>query len=105
LIGWMRQWNMTAPLNQRVQFFGFDMQFPGAGMDTVAAFMGRVDPADSASVLGHYNCLTPYRNHGRNSDRPASEYAALSNDVRTSCRSAAQEVFDFISNRRAAFES
>jgi erythromycin esterase len=105
LILWMREWNVTAPSNQKVQFLGFDMQFPGTAMDTVAAFLGRVAPADSASVLTRYDCLIPYRNHGRNFDRPASEYAALSSDVRSSCRSAAQEVHDFIRDRRTPFES
>jgi hypothetical protein len=64
LVKWMREWNVSAPASQRVQFVGFDMQFPGAAMDTVAAFVARVDSANTAFVSQKYACLVPYRNRG-----------------------------------------
>jgi erythromycin esterase len=97
LIEWMRQWNVTAPASRRVQFLGFDMQYPGAAMDSVAAFVGRVDPANLSFVAGRYACFAPYRNNGAVFSQSQTAYAALPQAERDACHRALQEVFALIS--------
>jgi erythromycin esterase len=105
LILWMRQWNTSASPSQRVQFVGFDMQFPGAAMDTVASFVGRVDPAMSAFVSNRYSCLALYRNTGSRFARAASAYAALPASQREACHQGLQEVFSLIGANGASYRS
>jgi len=96
LIGWMRQWNLAAPEGRRVRFVGFDMQYPGAAMDSVAAFVDRVDPAKASVVSGKYACMAPYRNYGAQFQNPPSAYATLAQTERDACRRSLQEVFDLL---------
>ncbi|HSU16987.1 erythromycin esterase family protein [Longimicrobium sp.] len=54
LMEWMRAYNASG--RGRVEFWGFDMQFPGVAADSVRAFVARADPAflpqaDSASAI------------------------------------------------------
>jgi erythromycin esterase-like protein len=100
LIAWMRQWNTTAPASRRVQFLGFDIQYPGAALDTVAAFIGRVDPDFATYVSGRYQCIAPYRNFGATFSRSWEEYTPLSQSVHDACRRSLQEVFDLLDSRR-----
>ena len=103
LILWMRQWNVSAPAGQRVQFLGFDMSAPGAAMDTVASFIGRVDSANAGFVSSRYACLAPYRNHGLQVGQPTTVYAALSGSERAACHQALAEVFALISADSVAY--
>jgi erythromycin esterase len=66
LIAWLRQWNQDHPAKQ-VGFYGFDLQYPGAAIDSVINFLGRADPSIVASVDSEYDCLDGYRNdsHGQ----------------------------------------
>jgi len=98
LIQWMRQWNLSASPSQRVQFLGFDMQFPGAALDTVANFISRVDPSHSVLVNGKYACIAPYRNIGAAFAHLSSEYAALPADSVAACRQAVKDVFDLLNS-------
>ena len=103
MIQWMRAWNATAPANQRVQFLGFDMQFPGAAMDSVAAFIARVDPSRSSLVDSNYTCLLPYRNHGANFVYPITQFAALPASIQATCAAGLQQVYDTIDGSQAAY--
>lgn len=103
-VRWMREWNTGRPAADRVQFVGFDMQFPGAPMDTVAAFVSRVDSAARPFVDQRYTCLVPFRDVAGRFSRPASQYAALPSPDRAACRMGLQEVFDTITARRGAYE-
>lgn len=92
----MRAWNVTAPANQRVQFLGFDMQYPGAAIDSVAAFIGRVHPPRSSAVSANYACLVPYRNNGPTFTSAATQYAALSASTKAACAAGLQQVYSLI---------
>jgi erythromycin esterase-like protein len=105
MIQWMRQWNTTAPASQRVQFLGFDMQYPGAAMDSVAAFITRVDPARSNIVSANYTCLGPYRNHAQTLGTPLSVYASQSASTKASCAAGLQQVYDMIDSSRTAYQA
>ncbi|MEJ2184976.1 MAG: erythromycin esterase family protein [Gemmatimonadota bacterium] len=105
MIEWMRQWNLTAPADQRVRFRGFDMQAPGLAMDIVTAFIGDVDPANASFVADRFPCLADYRNHGHVWPSPATAYADLPASVREACRAGLQEVFDLLESHRADYEA
>jgi erythromycin esterase len=105
MIEWMRQWNAGAAPSQRVQFLGFDMQTPGASMDSVAAFIGRVDPGQSNFVANRYACLAPYRNHGPTPGASASQYALSSPSTKADCAAGLQAVHDLIQSSSAAYQA
>ncbi|MEO7456555.1 MAG: erythromycin esterase family protein [Gemmatimonadaceae bacterium] len=98
MIQWMRQWNAGSPLSRRVQFLGFDMQFPGEAMDSVQAFATSLNPADSAFVALRFNCMNPYRNRGRlQADLNGAFYAEkVSASEQAACKAGLQQVYDLI---------
>jgi erythromycin esterase len=81
------------------------MQYPGTAMDSVQAFIGRVDPADSTFVSQRYECLGPYRNHGPRVDRAPSDYAALPSETRSACAAGLQDVYDLMAAHSASYEA
>jgi erythromycin esterase len=104
MVLWMRAWNARAPADRKVQFLGFDMQFPGAAMDSVLAFVRRVAPSDTAFVTDRYACLSAFRNRGAVPGyRPPNQagYAAQPFALRADCRRALTEVHDRVRDRRA----
>ncbi len=105
LIAWMRQWNSTASASQRVQFSGIDMQFPGASMDSVAAFIARVDPASSSVVDDRFSCILPFRNHFQLFAQQAIVYAARDAAAKAACAANLQSVYDLIASKRASYEA
>ncbi|HKP76037.1 MAG TPA: erythromycin esterase family protein [Longimicrobiaceae bacterium] len=52
LVDWMRAWNESG--RGRVEFVGYDMQDPRLPMDSVHAFLSRVDPAYLAAADSAY---------------------------------------------------
>jgi len=104
MITWMRQWNSTAPASQRVQFLGFDMQYPGASMDSVAAFIARVDPASSDFVSDRFSCIVPFRNHFQTPGQQPTAYASRDTATKAACAADLQSVYDLISGKRATYE-
>ena len=105
LIEWMRAWNQTAPADRKVQFVGFDMQAPGAAMDTVRAFIQRVDAGKTSVVDQRFTCIRPYRNQGVFPGRPLPEYAALASATKDSCRASLQSIYDLIAGERSAYQA
>jgi len=106
MVRWMREWNSTAPADQRVQFLGFDMQSPGASIDSVVAFVQRVDPNAVADITADYQCLNDFRNRGPTpASRPISAYATLSATARADCAAGVKAVYDLLTSRRAQYEA
>ena len=105
LVKWMREWNVSAPASQRVQFVGFDMQFPGAAMDTVAAFVARVDSGSTTFVSQRYACLVPYRNRGATFSQSTSNYAALPSTTRAACAAGVKQVSDLFDTKSTIYQT
>lgn len=103
MVSWMRQWNSTAPPSQRVQFLGFDMQYPGASIDSVTAFIARVDPASSDLVNDRFSCIQPFRNHFQAPGQQWTVYAARDTATKAACAAGLQSVYDLIAGNRARF--
>jgi len=99
LIAWLRQWNATVPPEQRVHLFGLDVQYPGASMDSVAAFVHRVAPAFDVDITVWYECLAVFRNRGTTAGRPRTEYAALPADSRGLCADGIRDALDLVTAR------
>jgi erythromycin esterase len=105
MILWMRQWNQTAAPDRQVQFLGFDMQFPGAAMDTVTNFVGRVDAQDAAVVQSRMACMVPYRNHGAILGQSATVYLKSELTDQNACRDGLQQVFDLLNADSVKFSA
>jgi erythromycin esterase len=101
LVRWMRDYNQRAGA-ARLRFVGFDMQFPGAAIDSVESFVRRVDSASVLPVRAGHACLTPYRNTPqRRSTIPG--YDALSESTRRACRDAVAAVRQLFTIHRAGW--
>jgi erythromycin esterase len=106
MVRWMRTWNATAPADQRVQFLGIDMQYLGASIDSVAAFVQRVDPTAVPEITADYLCLADFRFHGPTfPNRPIGAYGALSANARAECAAAVKAVYDLLAVRRPRYEA
>ena len=101
VISWLREWNRTASLSQRVQLRGMDIVAPGASMDSVAAFVHRAAPAFDVDVQVWYQCLTVFRNQGATPGRPRSEYAAIPAPSRALCAEGVNDVVNLLAARGA----
>ena len=105
MVQWMRQWNSSAPPDRQVRFLGFDIQSPGASMDSVASFIARVDPAEASFVADRYACIAPFRNHGPTAGLSGSQYAHSPATDKAACVAGLQEVHDLIQSRSAAYQA
>jgi erythromycin esterase len=92
MVDWMRSYNTTVEPSQRVQFLGFDMQYPGASIDSVEAFIARVDPANTSYVGTRIDCIRPYRNVGSHFSKARSGYTVASTETKAACAAALAEV-------------
>jgi erythromycin esterase len=96
MVDWMREYNAGVAPAQRVQFFGIDMQSPGGSIDSVEAFIARVDPAQSSYVSTRIDCIRPFRNVGNRFTTSRSVYAAKPASEKQVCAGALKEVRDLI---------
>jgi erythromycin esterase len=103
MIQWMRAYNGSVAPDRQVRFFGFDMQSAGAAIDTVVAYMQRVDAPRLSSVTSAYACLAPYRNFGRRSS--SAQYSTLPPAQRVVCRASVAFVDSMLLANRAAYEA
>jgi len=100
LIRWMREWNLSVPAAQRVQFRGIDIQYPGASMDSVRAFLARESPSDVHQIDSLFQCMTPYRNHGATPGRNRNEYAFSASSLKAACAAGLTIVHALVSAQR-----
>lgn len=80
MVEWLRSYNLQRPPEERVGFYGVDIQFPGAAIDSVISYTRRVGGAElGATIADLYACAQPYRNDERGAfpaylaDAPAAE--------------------------------
>jgi erythromycin esterase len=103
LIAWMREWNASAAPDRQVHFHGFDIQYPGASIDTVLAYLSRTAPADSSGVGARYACLDAYRNRGATFGVPVTVFPLRPDSTKAACARTVQEAVDFIGDRRPTY--
>ncbi len=56
MIEWMREYNKSG--KGQIQFYGFDMQFPLAAMESVTAFVKKADPEFVQPLTDHFKKIT-----------------------------------------------
>ncbi len=100
MIRWMREWNLSVPVAQRVRFRGIDVQHPGASIDSVRAFIARESPADAAVVDTLLQCLEPYRNRGATPGRNRADYAALAAEYKAACANGLADLYRRVAAQR-----
>lgn len=105
LIQWMREWNTTAPRERRVQFAGVDFQQPGGAMDSVEAFIARVDRSRTDYVRARLACFDPYKSNGATFGAPMQIYAARLDSSRAACALGAREVYDLLSSNATQYQA
>ena len=77
LVQWMRKWNEN-PKHPRVQFYGFDMQYPALASKRALAYVARVAPGEVAALSAPIVGLTnPLDNDDLPMAPPAAKKAAL----------------------------
>jgi erythromycin esterase len=91
LIEWMRAYNLEHP-GRMVEFIGFDMQDPRAPIDSVSAFLGRVEPPLRSWADSLY---APYREAWREAFYPQGSAA-----VRQSWHANAVAVYERLRRNR-----
>lgn len=101
LVRWMRAYNARAG-EPRVRFAGFDMQFPGASIDTVVSTIRRLDGIAAVRVESAYACLSPFRNTSTRAPLPTA-YAEQPGAVRAACRDSIEAVSALLAANRAAW--
>jgi erythromycin esterase len=89
VIAWLRQWNEQHPAKP-VGFYGFDVQFPSAAMDSVEHYAARTDSALLANVESSYACLEDYRNDSEG--KFAKAYSSAGDAVWENCHTAVTAV-------------
>jgi erythromycin esterase len=103
VIEWLRAYNSTVPTASRVQFSGFDIQYVAAPMDSVTAFIQRLDPGSAAYISSRFGCIAPFRNTLAIPGKPWAAYLTLSADARAACATGLGEVYSLLDSKRAAF--
>jgi erythromycin esterase len=104
MIRWMRAYNATVAPERRVRFSGFDMQYPGAAIDSVFTYVGRVDPPQAPAVDSAYDCLASYRNRG--AQQATRVYAAdVTGAARARCAAAVARPYALLAAGRERYEA
>ena len=102
LVNWMRAWN-AAGNTPRVRFFGVEMWDVALSIDSVKAFVKRMDPSTGAHVDSLYDCLDEIRNVIDPWDILPGRYVGLPEATRRACRTGLEEVGAILSANEAVW--
>ena len=70
-----------------------------------ARFLSVVDATARADAATRFACMTPYRNFGPTVPSTVSEYATLSDNVKSTCAAGLKAIYDNISSNRVLYEA
>ncbi len=90
MIQWMRQFNASG--QGRIEFLGFDMQYPAVAMNNVASFVAQADPASMSFLSASYATVAQ-----------VAEFVTPTADQSSGGIAAAQAVWQRLSDNRAAY--
>ncbi|KAL4780017.1 erythromycin esterase [Aspergillus varians] len=60
LVEWVRDFNATRPMRERVGIYGLDLYSLGTSMKAVIGYLEHVDPSMAREARRRYGCLVPY---------------------------------------------
>lgn len=84
LIEWMRDFNESG--DGKIEFWGFDMQFPGVAVDSVSSFINQADPTFSDKLEEAYSLV----------GTPA--------EIRSASRDSLKQIYDIVAEIRPYIE-
>jgi erythromycin esterase len=91
MIEWMKEFNLSG--RGRMEFYGFDMQFPDVAVENVRAFVGKADPEFAAPLKDYYGQVEEVSKSMRNvRDRSQIDFEKWYD--------AAQQVYGHLKSRR-----
>jgi erythromycin esterase len=98
MIRWMRTHNQNPGATPVVSFAGFDMQAPSLPLNSVIAYLQKVDAQSVEHARSLYACFQPYVNdpHG---------YASLPQTTKAQCHQNVQTIYDQISAHQSTYEA
>jgi erythromycin esterase len=96
LIKWMRSWN-AAGNTPKVHFYGVEFPDLALAIDTVKAFVKRMDPATGEHVDSLYDCLDEIRNVIDPWDILPGRYIGLPKATQQACRAGFEQVGTILS--------
>ena len=101
MIQWMRSYNAGQADGKKVQFLGFDMQFPALAMDHVRDYFLEVDSAKVAWLDSVYACFRAYEN-----ERGSYwNYREVPDEVQDQCRVSVGCVYDTLAANQSRYET
>lgn len=102
LIQWMRTYNLRAG-TPRLRFFGIDMQYPRAAMDSVTAILTRADTHVASQANEAFACFDPVRDANQQLD--LTLYAAKPEQFRNQCALLLRQLDDTVAAHVAGWGS
>lgn len=100
MIRWMREYNQGVPADQRVSFYGFDVQYSRVAMSDVEAYLAGVDPIAADSAREYYSC---YRRFQDRIGVAQPNYVSAPDTLRTRCRQGVRAVHGLLDRAAAAY--
>ncbi len=101
LVEWMRQYNKAVPAEKQVRFFGFDIAYPSAALDSARAYLARIDAAARADTL--LTCYAPYVNNYLG-QFPA-RYVYLPAETKAACRARVRAAYAWLAEHRSQYSA
>lgn len=59
-VTWLRQWNLTQPVEERAGLFGMDLYSLHASIESVLDYLGKVDPEAARRARMRYSCFDAF---------------------------------------------
>ncbi|UCD36751.1 MAG: erythromycin esterase family protein [Fidelibacterota bacterium] len=101
MILWMRSYNASLSEGEKVQFLGFDMQFPAMAIDYVHDYFQKVDSAKISWVDSVYAGFRAYENEWGS----YWNYRGAPDTIKTQCRISVGCVYDTLSANQSRYEA
>jgi erythromycin esterase len=105
MILWMREHNEDPGDDPKVSFLGFDMQYPGLGIQNVVEYLVLVDPEAAAEASTRYACMSAFANGPRGFTGLDSRYRNQTQSYRDTCVVALQAVLDSLIAHQNDYEA
>jgi protein-L-isoaspartate(D-aspartate) O-methyltransferase len=96
-IDWLREWNSSQDIQQRVAFHGLDLYSLYNSIRAILEYLDEIDPDTAQVARQRYGCLGPWQ-----SDPAAYGQAAL-NDTYRSCEAAVTRMLEELLTKETSF--
>jgi erythromycin esterase len=105
LAEWLREWNATRPMEERVGFYGLDVYSLWDSMRTLQEYLEGEDPALAKAVRGAMRCFQPYEDNEHAYARVALTEHSCRDRVLALLQEVRQKAHQFAEDPEAAFSA